>query len=102
MTSAAASAGSRWRRSINIHFPRRSGWSKGVTVAVTSQHELSRNVRTTKMHELKCARVRSRGASSAAVAATNEAVAEEAVDAVDDGEVGDGEINESGLVPRVE
>jgi len=49
------------------------------------------------MHELKCARVRSRGASSAAVAATNEAVAEEAVDAVDDGEVGDGEINESGL-----
>ena len=63
-----------------------------MTVAVTSQHELSRNVRTTKMHELKCARVRSRGASIVAVAATKEAVAEEAVDAVDDGE-----INESGL-----
>jgi hypothetical protein len=39
----------------------------------------------------------SRGASIAAVAATKEAVAEEAVDEVDDGE-----INESGLVPRVE
>ena len=80
-----------------------------MTVAVTSQHELSRNLRTTTNKEriqnnstVEDARIEmrsnlSRGASIAAVAATKEAVAEEAVDEVDDGE-----INESGLVPRVE